>query len=141
MLIEFEKIYFEYNEQIFRFVFNICGDSRLSEELTKETFRKAFSSAAKYRGKVGFKAWLTSIALDICMKRISYDNKKESSEISADKNEELRKRILELPKEYMRVVVLRNYASLPFSQIAELYGTSQNSAKVLYCRAKRALMK
>ena len=38
------------------------------------------------------------------------------------------------------VVVLRVYAELPFSQVAQILRISENSAKVIYFRAKKMLM-
>ena len=45
-----------------------------------------------------------------------------------------------LLKKYRDVVLLRLYAELPFSQIAESMKITENSAKVLFHRAKKLLM-
>ncbi len=45
-----------------------------------------------------------------------------------------------IPKKYRDVVLLRIYAELPFSQIALILKISENSAKVIYFRAKKLLM-
>lgn len=46
----------------------------------------------------------------------------------------------DIPKKYRDVMVLRVYAELPFSQIAQILRISENSAKVIYFRAKKMLM-
>ena len=52
----------------------------------------------------------------------------------------VRKVVEDIPKKYRDVVVLRVYAELPFSQIAQILRISENSAKVIYFRAKKMLM-
>ena len=43
-------------------------------------------------------------------------------------------------EDVMQTVLLRLYAELPFSQIAESMKITENSAKVLYHRAKKLLL-
>ena len=47
---------------------------------------------------------------------------------------------MEIPKKYRDVVLLRIYAELPFSQIALALKISENSAKVIFFRAKKKMM-
>ena len=49
--------------------------------------------------------------------------------------------VQKLPQKYRDVVFLRIYAELPFSQIAEILSITENSAKVVYYRAKNMLRK
>ena len=44
-----------------------------------------------------------------------------------------------MPEKYRDVVMLRLYAELPFSEIAETLKITENSAKVLFHRAKKML--
>ena len=53
--------------------------------------------------------------------------------------EKVNRFIKELPKNYKDVVFLRIYADLPFSEIAANLGISENSAKVIFYRAKKIL--
>ena len=48
--------------------------------------------------------------------------------------------VKEIPKKYRDVVLLRIYAELPFSQIALALKISENSAKVIFFRAKKKMM-
>ena len=45
----------------------------------------------------------------------------------------------DMPEKYRDVVVLRLYAELPFSEVAEVLHISENSAKVIFHRAKKLL--
>ena len=44
-----------------------------------------------------------------------------------------------IPKKYRDVVMLRLYAELPFSQVAAALKIGENSAKVIFHRAKKML--
>ena len=52
----------------------------------------------------------------------------------------VRKVLDKIPAKYRDVVVLRIYAKLPFSEIAESLKISESSAKVLFFRAKKMLL-
>ena len=139
LLFEFEKIYFEHSENIFRFLFRMSGNSALSEKLTDETFGNALSCAADYSGRFKIRSWLTSIAYDEYKKYLKKAKSDFPDEEKLKPGEAIRKSILSLPEPYCRVLTLRLYAGLPFSEIAGLEELSQNSVKVIYCRAKRML--
>jgi RNA polymerase sigma factor (sigma-70 family) len=47
----------------------------------------------------------------------------------------------ELKPRYRKVLVMRCYEEMEYSEIAELMGCSELSSRVLFCRAKRALQK
>ena len=51
----------------------------------------------------------------------------------------IRRAISAIPEKYRDVVVLRLYAELPFSEVAEVLHISENSAKVIFHRAKKLL--
>ena len=66
----------------------------------------------------------------------------EQPEVLAEKRElreAVMRAVMNLSPKYRDVTVLRIYAELPFSAIAELLGITENSAKVIFHRAKRQL--
>ncbi|MBQ6262077.1 MAG: sigma-70 family RNA polymerase sigma factor [Clostridia bacterium] len=138
-MIELEKIYFEHSESIFRFLFRMSGDSALSEEVTGKTFGEALANAAGYSGSFKIRSWLSYIAYNEYKKHLRRTRSEEKSNRELKPGEAIRKSILSLPEPYCRTLTLRLYAGLPFSEIAALEGLSQNSVKVIYCRAKRKL--
>ncbi len=138
-MIELEKIYFEHSESVFRFLFRMSGDAAMSEELTTETFSEALSDAADYSGSFKIRTWLCSIAYGEYKKYMKKTKLADKSGGDLKPGEAIRKSILSLPEPYCRTLTLRLFAGLPFSEIAGLEGLSQNSVKVIYCRAKRKL--
>lgn len=155
----FETIYEQYFTRIYSFIYRLCGDESLAEELTQETFFQAFRSFGKYRGESELFTWLASIAkytffgyvrkqrrsaelvdIDLIAETlIDGENDPEEAVSRSETLETLRRAITEMPDKYRDVVLLRLYAELPFSEIAEALNISENSAKVLFHRAKKQL--
>ncbi len=155
----FEDIYENYFNRVYTFIYRMCGNEDLSEELTQETFFQAFRSFYKFRGDSELFTWLASIAKYTFFNYLR-KNKRETEFLNTDpwnslltddendpekivQKEEMsaavRKMLGKIPAKYRDVVVLRIYAELPFSEISEALKISENSAKVLFFRAKKML--
>lgn len=52
---------------------------------------------------------------------------------------QIHQRLHALPEPYREVFTLRVFAELPFGQIGELFGKSENWARVTYYRAKQKI--
>mgnify|MGYP000988644745 CR=1 FL=1 len=154
---EFERIYNEYSSGICGFLFKLCGSASLAEELTQETFYQAWKSLHRYNGSCELFTWLAAIAKNTYFKYLrkhkreylrcdfsELEGEVSSSEDMPDniaERNELRgavaRAVMNLGEKYRDVTVLRIYGELPFSSIAELLGITENSAKVIFHRAKR----
>ena len=156
----YEEIYKEYFTRVYSFLLKLCGDVQLAEELTQETFFQAFLSFRRFKGESGIFTWLISIAkhvfykylkknklnfqavsIDLLADVICTDQTENPEEILQKKavTKAIRKLINEIPEKYRDVVILRIYAEMPFSQVALTLGISEDSAKVIYFRAKKML--
>ena len=138
----FEDIYTSYFNRVYTFLFRMCGNEDLAEELTQETFFQAFRSFYKFRGDSELFTWLASIAKFTWNSLIIGDDETDPEKI-VQKEEmaaAVRKVLDKIPAKYRDVVVLRIYAELPFSEIAESLKISESSAKVLFFRAKKMLL-
>lgn len=156
----FENLYREYYGQIYGFIYRMCADAGLAEDLTQETFLQAYTSFHRFRGDCEVFTWLAAIAKHTYFKYLKKNKLHldaanlelvvESYCAGADGPEEyMHKQFVEkavrdvvesIPKKYRDVVILRVYAELPFSQIALILKISENSAKVVFFRAKKLLM-
>lgn len=158
---DFEEIYVQYQSKIYSFLYKLCGDVQLSEELTQETFYQAFVSFDKYKGNSSMFTWLAAIAkytyfgylkkerqtrdairledvVDFYMAS-EYRNSAEDKLLRREVTEKVREVLKELPQRNLEVVALRIYAEMSFKQVAESMGISESSAKVLYFRTKNML--
>lgn len=156
---EFERIYNEYSSGICGFIYKLCGSASLAEELTQETFYQAWKSLHRYNGSCELFTWLAAIAKNTYFKYLrkhkrellrceiselegQIDDSDERPENLAERRElreAVMRAVMNLSDKYRDVTVLRIYAELPFSAIAELLGITENSAKVIFHRAKRQL--
>lgn len=157
----FEKIYEDNFKRVYAFLYHLCRDESLTEELTQETFFQAFRSFHRYRGESELFTWLASIAKHTFftylrknkMRKENIDLELVTDVLCADASgnpeeayqrkfitESVRKVLCKIPDKYRDVVMLRLYADLPFAQVAAALKISENSAKVIYHRAKKMLM-
>lgn len=155
----FEDIYKIYFRRIYAFLYKLTSDSDISEEMAQETFYQAFLSFHRYDGSCEIFTWLAAIAKNVFFK---YLRKKKLTSLNielivepqagaeSDPEEILQQKFVasyvndcvsRLPQKYRDVVFLRIYAELPFAQIADILGITENSAKVVYYRAKNLLRK
>ena len=155
----FEQIYIEYSERIYHFLYKLCRNESEAEELTQETFFRAFRSFDKFRGDSSIFTWLAAIAkntyyhynkkhhqtldsIDLESVVDAYCAQEDLVEEVVMRNEVLgrvRELLHELPNKYRDVVMLRIYADMSFKQVAETLHITENSAKVIYYRAKNML--
>lgn len=156
----FETLYREYYQKVYAFLYRLCADPDLAEDLTQETFLQAYKSFHKFRGDCEVFTWLAAIGKHTYFKYLkkkklhldaanlelvaqSYLQNEDSPEEHIrrkDVEKAVRKVVENIPKKYRDVVLLRIYAELPFSQIAQSLKISESSAKVIYFRAKKMLM-
>jgi RNA polymerase sigma-70 factor (ECF subfamily) len=133
----------------------LCGDADTAEELTQETFYRAIKSLRKYKGESSVYTWLCSIARNAWLEELRKRTKHKGEEISelaedtaprpdeaaesADGRLRLLKKIHSLPETEKELILLRASQELSFREIGEIFGKSENWARVTYYRAKQKL--
>lgn len=151
-LSNFEEVYIEQFQVVFRFLLSLTRDWALAEELTQETFYRAMKGMDGYRGTSKVSSWLCQIA-----KNTFYSHRRKHERIGPDEetgqeagdglaallqredSEELHQVLHDLPEPYKEVFTLRVLAMLDYGQIARLFGKSENWARVTFYRAKMKL--
>lgn len=158
---EFEALYEEYFPRIYAFLFKLTEQRDLAEELAQETFYQAFVSFRRFRGDCDVFTWLASIAKHTYYRYLR-KNKHLADTISTDQiadmcygfdterleeaverrllSESTRNALSSLPKKYQDVMILRVYADMSYAQIGAALHISENSARVIFYRAKKMMM-
>lgn len=124
----------------------------IAEELTQETFYRAFLGFDKFRGECRIETWLCQIAKNLYYKqmreRVKVENlagKIKEQERGASVTEQveekqmrlqLREAIETLDERSKSIVLYRLYSQLSFKEIAYLTGIREATAKVIFSRAK-----
>lgn len=152
----FEDVYRTYFKRVYAFLYKFCRDGQICEEITQETFYQAFLSFHRYDGSCELFTWLCAIAKNTYFKYLrknriktvdidlllEHESETETVDVSVSKRltgERVKHAVSKLPDKYRDVVVLRIYADLPFGQIAKVLNITENSAKVIFHRAKKIL--
>lgn len=118
-----------HHANVFAFLYRLCGDAHLAEDLAQETFVRAFRALVRYepRGKVS--TWLFSIAANVA--RDHWRRQKRQAEVpyedealhveARDLSEgmQVREALLSLSLEQRSVLILRYYHDLSYAEIAE----------------------
>ena len=152
-MVDIERVYEEHFITVYRYVLSLSRNPHIAEEVTQETFFKALKSAGSFRGDCSLSVWLCQIAKNTYLKHLEKtkraDGLKEKLKggVHAGEgpepalvNKETSKRIHQvlhdMDEPYKEVFSLRTFGELSFSDIAELFGKSENWARVTYFRAK-----
>ena len=152
---DFEAIYTQYFDSVNKYVFSLCRNETLAEEITQEAFYKAMEHLDQFDGKCKLYVWLCQIAKNTYFtytkKQKRYASEAEidlaqPSELSLERvllDKEtawkLHKLLHRLNEPYKEVFSLRVFGELPFSQIGELFGKSDSWARLIFYRAKKEL--
>jgi RNA polymerase sigma-70 factor (ECF subfamily) len=139
--------------RVFSYAMTLSGNRELAEELTQETFYRAFSKAREFRGESDEVTWLCAIA-----KNCFYDEKrrqsktapipeeipdtvKEIEQAAADRDSSFRIHVAlhALEEPYREAFELRVFGELSFREIALIFAKTESWARVTYHRARLKL--
>lgn len=154
----FRPLYNRYFEPVFRFIYRRTADEDLSADLCSQVFLKAMQRLGEYtfRG-VPFSAWLFRIASNE-VAQFFRQNKagrvvsvedvqlgEVMDEVDEDNNEVLRSKLLstlnELNENDLQLIEMRFFEQMPFKEIADITGMTENNAKVRVYRILERLKK
>ena len=152
---EFEKLFNDNRVFIFKYLIKLTRDFSLAEELTQETFFRAYMNYASLRNKEKALVWLCQIAKNSYFAWYNEQKKKESLDnletITDSVNiedtfvqKELSQKALlclqELEEPYKEVVILSVFEGFSFKDISAIFGKSESWARVTFYRAKQKLL-
>jgi len=156
-----------YRDSIYFILMKIVKNSDDAEDLTLETFGKAFKYLDKYSPQYAFSTWLFRIAVNNSIDFIRHKNNSpqcvdneslnveqeqliehsqsgvtrtpEDHIMDKQRVEMLRCAVSQLPDKYRKVVELRYYEELSYEEIAERLNLSLSNVKIQLLRAKNML--
>ena len=149
---DFATIYGEYRQMVYRFVFRLCRNESLADEVTQETFYRAMRSFGKFRGDSSVASWLCGIARNVYYSTMRQPQTLPLEEaekvrgpdiaealVASDRQMAAQKLLHRLPEPYREVFTLRTFCDLSHAQIGELFEKSDAWARVTYFRARQML--
>lgn len=154
-----EELYEQNAEIVYRFLYSICKNEQLAEDLTQETFLQAYKSIERFDGSCKISSWLCQIAKHLLYRH--YHKTKREIPVALDGTEDLFlesanfdgrviaklelmevfKEMQKLPPAMREVIYLRITGELTFGEIGEIMGKNENWARVTFYRGKEILWK
>lgn len=153
-----EEIYKEYSKVVYYYLFSLCHNEFIAEELTQETFFRAVKTIGKFRNECKIQVWLCQIAKNLWYKEtqrtkklVSISINEEIGEIESEykieeefieKEEEayVYKQIEKLNSPRRELVYLRLKLGLPFKDLGQIIGKSETWARVEFYRWKQKII-
>ena len=151
---EFEKLFNDNRTFIFKYLLKMTRDASLAEELTQETFFRAYMNYASLRSKEKAAPWLCQIAKNTYFAWYNEHKKHDSlDELDAVSDgtsieeyfvqKELSQKALlclhELEEPYKEVFMLCVLGGFSLKDISAIFGKSESWARVTFYRAKQKL--
>ena len=151
---EYERVFEENNGFIFKYLMKLCGNASLAEELTDETFYRAYINFSSLRNLNRVSVWLCSIAKNTYYawynenKRFMHDEESpeasspdiSTSVIERELSAEAALKLRELEEPYKDVFMLFVFGGLTLKEISAVYGKSESWARVTFFRARKKLI-
>ncbi len=151
----FGELYQIFLGRIYRFIFYLIYDEAQAEDLTQNTFLKAWKNLANFSFEKGtFQAYLYAIArnsvIDSQRKKKEFSLESGAGEILSDENPEREYQVEEetlelkralgfLSKSDRQLVLFRFFEDLSYAEIAEILGEKEGTARVKVHRALKVL--
>lgn len=153
----FSHFYEEYAQQVYRFLLALTREEALAEELTQETFYRAFLHIDRFEGRCSVYTWLCQIAKNAYFKECRRRRRTvpegqggaeqggsapDPLEAVAEREQvqRLHTHLAHLPEPYREVFTLKVFGELSYEEISRLYGKSPSWARVTCYRAKEKIL-
>ncbi len=152
------QFYQKYNEKVFNIAFRMANDSQAAEDLTQQTFIKAFQKMGDFRGEAALSSWLYRITTNLCLNHLKKANRwrklvsRDAPEVtrripaksfensgSAALKPHLEKAIQKLPDRYRTVFVLHDVEGFNHKEIGDMLGVAVGTSKSQLHKARRSL--
>lgn len=163
----FDVLYERYKRPLLNFIFRIVGQQEVAEEIFQEVFTQVFRRRKSYQPRAKFTTWLYKIAYNLSLKELRRRRRWGDKEVFSEEDEDGKRKEMEqirdegknpeeiftrarevelvksalqkLPEIHRKIVILREYQNLSYSEIAELLGIAEGTVKSRLFRARLAL--
>lgn len=147
-----------YGQQVFTLIVRIVAIQEDAEELTQDTFMKAFQHLSSFKGNSSFSTWIYSIAYNTA---ISHARKKKFDTFAMDDTllanisdqqvdealndegeeriEKLNHAIEQLNSEERALITLFYHEEKPLNEVALILGLTESNAKVKLHRTRKKI--
>ena len=148
------RLYDAHVDRVFRLVYRMAGDLDRAKDYTQETFIRAFSRLAEFRGEAALSTWLGSIAISVALnglrkvrrmrdREVALDDAPQMGRLSVEAEPDLKTRLAQaidgLPEGYRAVFVMHDVEGYTHEEIASSLGVHPGTSKAQLFRARARL--
>lgn len=155
----FEELIMENETKIFNLIYGMTGDYHLAQDLTQDSFLKAFQAKQSFNGQAKFSTWLYRIAVNATIdyqRKTCVRKEKPTEEIAVngtndqDPDQKCQKKaikdilfklISQLPDEHREIFTLREINGCSTKEVAEILNISTDLVKWRLHKARTTLRK
>ncbi|GAJ99542.1 LOW QUALITY PROTEIN: putative RNA polymerase sigma factor [Geomicrobium sp. JCM 19055] len=157
----FDRLYEQYHQSLFQFIFYMVRDRHVAEELVQDVYIKVFHSYDRFDGRSNEKTWLFSIAKHVTIDYIRKENRQkkemvwhgrlknhtrsqplpEQRTIAKEELEVTYRALGKCSVDQQQVLILRFIESFTVKETAEALGWSESKVKTTQHRAILKLKK
>lgn len=140
------ELYLKLKKPILAFALSILGDYYAAEDIVQDTFLKISSNASSYHKGTNARAWIFSIARNLCFNSLKSKKSVELTETIAETNDnsfeekvasaiDFNQLIKPLDETEKQIFVLHFYGGLKKSQIARIMDISPVNVRAKYFKS------
>lgn len=151
---DFERVYEQHRERIYRHIRHLVSDQELAEDLVQETFARAFKALARMPEDLRITPWLYRIATNICYDALRHRrlitwqtldglDYEQALGTGDDPQEEyggiaglVRAALARMPVMYRQALLLYEHEGYKMSEIAQALGIAPSGVKMYLSRAR-----
>ena len=156
----FNPLVSRYAPRIRAYLYRMVRNREEAEDLTQETFIKAFKNLSRFNAERPFRSWLYTIATNTGLNALRSRKRRGTSvELDAERvpspesvkerprshemgrEEALERALGQLSDRAARLVALHYQEGFSLAEAGTMMGLSENAAKVAVCRARKQLRK
>jgi RNA polymerase sigma-70 factor (ECF subfamily) len=133
---EFERLYVEHKDFVRNSIFWMVG-SEVANELTQDTFVKAWSNYSRFQKKSSFKTWIYAIAMNTAkdyLRKYSYsgqltENHLEDNDQDEAQRDLIEKAIAQMSIKHREMFILFYKFEYTYREISNLTGVKEGTVK------------
>lgn len=151
----FNQLVRRHHTVVYNLAFRFMRDHTLAEDMTQETFLKAFRMLRGFRGDCAFSSWLYRVTCSVCLTELDRRKRRHEVELKPQMGgtvhenglerkemaEIVRRCVSKLPKKYATLVMLYYLNEIPYNEIAHTMQIPMGTLKTWMHRARKKLKK
>ena len=151
----YAKLIEEYKTPIFNLAYRMTGNPADAEDLTQETFIRAYKYLWRYHSRRKFFTWLYTISYNLVKNHIKKNRASSRQIVETDilslqqnntspeerliKEQEINFYLLRVPHELRGLLIMKYHQDLSFEEIAEITGKSVSAVKMSIYRGLESM--